>query len=441
MKKIILAIAMLAACFQFADAQQVKSPKAAKAAVEKAAQDTANEKKADKPATWIKLGKAYMDAYASPLGNGWIGAQMQDIKLVLTDVKPLSTVDVVVGGHPMTKESYATCDYYYNENGILQLMVATEPVFEDALEQALAAYIRAQELDLKASKKKDLANAFQTLAAKFNDEAYNAYTFGDLSKASVKFEYAAKASSQEPYAKIDTNSVYNAGLTAYIAGEMDRAENFFNKSLELEYYGEEGDVYAKLADIASKKDDKAASQAYLEEAFRKFPQSQSILVGLINFYVASGENTGRLFELIAAARENEPNNASLYYVEGNIHLQLGEEREAVESYRKCAGINPEYEFGYIGEGQLYYNKAVALQEAASNEMDDKKYEKLVNEFNDALKACIGPFENAYVITKDNDIKVAVAEYLKNACYRFSADSDEDYAKYKKYDEIVKAAQQ
>ena len=55
----------------------------------------------------------------------------------------------------------------------------------------------------------------------------------------------------------------------------------------------------------------------------KFPQSQGVLIGLINYYINSGENTDRLFELISAAKSNEPNNASLYYVEGNVNLHLG----------------------------------------------------------------------------------------------------------------------
>ena len=85
----------------------------------------------------------------------------------------------------------------------------------------------------------------------------------------------------------------------------------------------------------------------------KFPQSQGVLIGLINYYINSGENTDRLFELISAAKANEPNNASLYYVEGNVNLQLGRAEDAIAAYEKCSEINPEYEFGYIGIGQYW----------------------------------------------------------------------------------------
>ena len=446
MKRFYLAIAVLAMLsLPVAAQQQVKSAKAAKAAVEKAAADTLNPKKNTKTATWLKLGKTYMDAYASPQGNAWIGAMRSDVALVMGEDKPVSETVVELGGQQMVKEVYAERNYYYSSNGVLQMIEVTQPVVENALEQALGAYIKAQSFDEKGSKKKDLSNAFRSLDEKFTTEAYNAYTFGDLKKASYYFEKAVEASVQEPYASVDTNAVYNTALTAYMIGDTQRAKTFFEQSLALGYYGEEGDTYSKLADIADKAGDKDSCRKYLEEAFMKFPQSQGVLIGLINFYINSGENTDRLFELISAAKANEPNNASLYYVEGNVNLQLGRDEEAIAAYEKCSEINPEYEFGYIGIGQYWYNKAVEIQELASAELDDKKYDALVAEFEVSLKNCIEPFEKAFDVTKDQGIKVAICEYLKNACYRFCYDKDynEDpyyKAKYDKYNEVAKAAQ-
>ena len=169
----------------------------------------------------------------------------------------------------------------------------------------------------------------------------------------------------------------------------------------------------------------------------KYPQSQSILIGLINYYLTSGEDADRLFVLINEAKKNEPNNASLYYVEGNIYKELKNVEKAIESYYKCAEINPEYEFGFIGAGILYYELAIELQEKASAELDDKKYNELVKEFENALLSALEPFEKAYNVSKDNQLKVSVAEYLKNIYYRFSSNGPEYEAGYKKYDEVVK----
>ena len=441
MKRIILALALLASLQVASAQQQVKSISAAQKAAEKAIEASQDAKKSTKLATWLKLGKAYIDAYNAPSGNGWIGASRADLALLMADDKPLSAEYVEVGGQQMLKEVYATRDYYYNAGDILQLIVITKPIFPDALEKGAEAFAKAYELDVKGSKKKDITEGLRTIESKFVDEAYNAYTFNDLAKASYYFEKAAEVSVQEPYATVDTSAIYNAGLTAWMLGENDRAKKFLEQSVSIGYYGEDGDAYAKLADIADKEGNQEARQAYLEEAFMKFPQSQSVLVGLINFYLSSGGNTDRLFELIGAAKANEPENASLYYVEGNIYLQLEDVENALKAYRQCAEINPEYEFGYIGEGQYWYNKAVDLQDAAAAEMDYKKYDKIMAEFENALKACVEPFEKAFEVTKDDNIKVAVSEYLKNACYRFSYDDEGYKAKYEKYDAIVKAARQ
>ena len=180
---------------------------------------------------------------------------------------------------------------------------------------------------------------------------------------------------------------------------------------------------------------KKAMKSVLEEGFSKFPSNQGILIGLINYYITSGEDTDRLFSLLDDAKKNEPGNASLYYVEGNIYLQLGNAEKAKEAYRKCSEINPEYEWGYIGEGMMYYDQAIEIQDKAQSELDDAKYMELVKEFEVVLKNCLAPFEKAFEITKDDMVKMTVAEYLKNANYRFSSQDPsykEAYDKYNAY---------
>ena len=432
MKKIFLVLA-LAATLQAASAQdQVKSVSAAKSAVEKAAAAAENSKQNTKFATWLKYGQALLDAKAAPAGSAWLGMGQQEAALLGGGEKPLSEEQVTVNGQPYLKQAYATKNYYFGQNGQLALIEVTKPIVEDALPKALDAFKKAYELDAKKSKTADIANGIKTVSEKYIDDAYTAYTMGDNAKASEMFEAAFNAAGTAPYSQLDTNSLYNAAFTAFACSNNARAKSLFNKCIELGYAGEEGDAYAKLASIAEAEGNSELSKDYLEKGFSAYPQSQGILVGLINYYVNSGENTGRLFELLDGAKKNEPNNASLYYVEGNIHEKLGESAEAVASYLKCSEINPDYEFGYVGLGVHYYNAAVDLQEKASQEMDDNKYNAYMEEFETALKACIAPFEKAYEITKSDETKTGIAEYLKNACFRFRTESQEYMDKYNKY---------
>jgi len=438
MKRILIALAVLLSV-QMADAQ-VKTPDAAKKAVESAEEAAKNEKKALKVATWLKLAEAYVDAYSAPAGAAWIGASQQELQLIMGNDKPVGTEEVVLNGEPYLKEIYATKEYYYNRNGQLAIINVTQPVYEDALAKAVEAYAKAYEVDLKQSKVKDICAGLEGIAAKYLDEGMNKYQFGDMGAASVLFEKAALAAATEPLAKVDTTAIYNAGFTAWAVQDYARAQKFFEDCLAAGYYYDDGEVYAKLGDVYAKLGDKKKGAELLEEGFVKFPQSQSILIGLINYYIESGENADRLFVLIDGAKKNEPNNASLYYVEGNIYKELGNVEKAIESYYKCAEINPAYEFGYIGAGILYYEQAVKLSEEASNEFDDKKYEALVAQFEQSLKNALDPFEKAYNVSKDDGLKVNIAEYLKNIYYRFISNGPEYEAGYKKYDEVVKTGQ-
>lgn len=434
MKKVLMVLA-LAAAFTAANAQ-VKSISAATSALQKAEADAQNPKKADKFATWLKYGKTLIDAYDAPAGSGWLGASKSEVQIVSNNEKPMSLEQVSLAGQTFEKEVYPTRNYYYNMAGQLSLIEVTKPIVEDALDKALDAYKKAYELDVKKSKVKDVTGALVSISGKYNEDAYTAYTLGDLKKASELFEKAAIARGTEPLSQVDSNSIYNAGFTAWLVGDMDRAEKFFLESYKVGYYGDGGETFAKLADIAQKKGDGEKSKDYLEEGFQMFPQSQSILVGLINYYTTNSGSPDRLFQLLDEAKKNEPNNASLYYVEGNVYTQLGRTEEAVAAYDQCSQIDPNYAFGYIGKGQMFYNLAAKYSQEAQDEMDDAKYMALVEKFENSLKACIEPFEKAFELLQDEQTKVAVAEYLKNACFRFRTTDPAYQAKYDKYAAVV-----
>ena len=446
MKRILIALAVLLSV-QVADAQ-VKSPAAVKKSVESAVAASQDPKKAAKTATWLKLATAYMDAYSAPAGAGWLGASKQELQLILAGEQPLAVEAVELNGAQYTKESFATRDYYFNSNGILEIIQVTQPIVEDALGEAVKAYAKAYEVDLKKAKVKDMTAGLENIARKYLDEGMNDYTFGDFASASVKFEKAADAAATLPLSKVDTTALYNAGFTAWMVQDYERAKTFFERCLDVNYYYEGGEVYAKLADVYAKLGEKSKTVEILEKGFTQFPQSQSILIGLINYYLENNENPSRLFELIEMAKQNEPNNASLYYVEGNIYNELRQAEKdeakvaeyiakAVAAYDECEVVNAAYEFGHIGKGIMFYNIALELQDKAANELDDKKYMELNKKFEEALKNALAPFEKAYNVSKDNGLKVNIAEYLKNIYYRFSSDGADYEAGYNKYAEVVK----
>ena len=407
MKRILSALALLLAV-QAADAQ-VKSPEAAKKAVLAAEEAAQNPKKNTKVATWLKLASSYMDAYDAPVGNILVNSPRVQLQMMMGNEKPVSVEDVVVDGAPFKKEVYANKNLYFDGTDVLRIVEVTVPVFEDPLANALEAYAKAYEVDVKKSKEKDIKTGIQSIQQKYFIDGMNQYSLGDYKKAGELLGKAAKASETAPNSVVDTTSLYNAGYIYWASKDFETAKTYFERCLAENYFYENGEVYAKLGDVYFNLGDKPKGVETLEAGFVKFPQSQSILIGLINYYIESGENTDRLFELIGEAKKNEPENVSLYYVEGNIHKQLGD-----------------------------YDKAVMLSEKAQNEFDDAKYNALVKEYEQALLDAIEPFEKAFEVSQNDMVKLNAAEYLKNIYYRFSSVEDKYMQGYNKYNEYVKA---
>ena len=436
MKRILIALAVLLAV-QVADAQ-VKSPEAAKKAVLAAEEASQNPKKNTKVATWLKLATSYMDAYDAPVGNVLVNSPRVQLQMMMGNEKPVAVEEVVVDGMPFKKEVYANKNLYFDGTDVLRIVEVTVPVFEDPLAGALAAYAKAYEVDVKKSKEKDIVAGIQSIQQKYFNDGMNQYSLGDYKKAGELIVKAAAASETAPNSVVDTTALYNAGYIYWASKDFETAKNLFEKCLANNYYYENGEVYAKLGDVYFNLGDKAKGVETLETGFVKFPQSQSILIGLINYYLESGENTDRLFELIGQAKQNEPNNVSLYYVEGNIHKQLGDFDKALAAYKECATVDPNYDFGYHGQGALLYDKAVELSEKAQNELDDAKYQALVKEYEQVLLDAIEPFEKAFEVSQNIQVKLNAAEYLKNIYYRFSSVEDKYMEGYKKYNEYVKS---
>ena len=426
MKRILFVLAMIAT-LQVASAQ-VK-PDAARKALKSAEEAAMNAKKNTKASVWVKYGEALVNAHEAPTSGILLGGPR-----TLISEKPSLTQPAEVNGKAMTKLVFADKNVYIDDAGNVALFEVTSPIAENALDKAVDAYKKAYEMDPKTEK--DVTAALQKIVTDYTNDAINDYSFGNYTKASELFEKAANASLVAPLNKLEESALYNAGFTASLAKNYTRAKDLFQKCIANNYFGEDGDIYAKLADACLNLEDAAGQKQALEEGFTKFPQSQGILIGLINYYLTNNEDTQKLFSLLDQAKKNEPNNASLYYVEGNIHAQLKNYDEALKAYEKCAEIQPDYEYGYIGEGLMYYNMALDVQNAAQEELDDNKYMALVEEFEKDLKGCIDPFEKAFNMTKDESIKESIAEYLKQAYYRFR-DADPKYMEaYNKYNAIV-----
>lgn len=433
MKRILIVIAMLATvCTAYAQKSQAAVEKAL-AAAQKACNDP---KKSEKPATWTNLAQKYIDAYTAVQGAGWIGAGKAEISLV-ESVKPESSTTEKYGENTYDVDTYPNFKYYYLNN-VLQMIVVTKPYVEDALENARVAYEKASEVDPTGSKSKEICGGLKKIDEFYTNEAYNSYTLGDLAGASVLFDKAAKALNTEPLAQQDSNAVYNSAFCAFMVGNYEFAKDKFDDCVDMGHY-KDGDSFAKLAECYKNLGDSLSYKKTLEDGFVKCPSSQAVIVSLINLYLGDKEDPDKIFKLLDQAKENEPDNASLYNAEGNILKGLGRIEEAIAAYDKCLEIDPKYIYGEIGKGTIFFDKANSIYDEAQREMDNKKYEALCDAYVENLKLSTAPYEKAFEICSDTQIKSSLAAQLKSIYYRLKQVDATLEGKYQEYSNYLDQA--
>ncbi len=408
-------------------------------AKEKAAVE--NPKKNGLALTWVKLGTAYMACYDAPVDGILEQSSQFNNKLILKDQPVLSSNQEEINGVLYNVDTYSDKVLYYDANGILVTWVVTKPALSDvnALKEAYAAFIKANEMDSKGDQKNIIVESMKGLQKRWANEAMSNYHMGKNKEAADCFEEALAITSNPIIGEVDSLGIYNVAFTAILANDNERATKYLERCVEIGF-DQKGDVYASLANCYKAAGDTVKSKETLNTGFTKYPTNQGILVSLINLYMETNEQPSKLIELLHTAQANEPTNASLYYAEGNIYIKLGDFEKGIEAYKKSTQIDSNYFWGVFSIGKTYYDQAVAIQEKANEEFDDAKYNELIKQIDVSLENSIEPLEKAFTLTAgqadEKELKAYVGELLKNVYFRFREKSEEYKAAYEKYNAFV-----
>ncbi|MBR5907539.1 MAG: tetratricopeptide repeat protein [Bacteroidales bacterium] len=430
MKRLLIALAVVLISLPQMNAQTKEGFKALKE-LEKA--KAAVEKKAD-AASYIKLGNAYSDCFDAPINGIFLGSSHDQTRMLMKGQVVLSSEQEELNGKQFNVDKYMDKNIYYGPQNTVVGYKITKALVEgeDVLAKSMEAYNKAVE---KGAVEKDMKPLFNAVAQRYWQSAMSAYALGDYRDACSLFENSFNAKQHPMVNELDSNALIYAGFAAVLAKENNKAIQIFERCRSLNIV--DGDVYAYLADSYKGAGDTAKCKELLNEGFEKFPTNQGILVSLINTYLETNDDPNKIITVIHKAQENEPTNASLFYAEGNLYKNMKDYDKAIALYRKSAELNPKYVYAPFNEGDLYYQMALDLQDKANNELDDAKYNELQNQMNDCLKKAVEPFERAFNIAEDNEIKSACAQYLKQIFFRFREESAENQANYEKYENFLK----
>jgi len=264
---------------------------------------------------------------------------------------------------------------------------------DNPVNQAYESYETAIQIDAKVRNRVNLQlNDLYIAAVTHGSEAFEKK---DFNKALEMFELSLKIESAPIFKNIiDTSMMYNCGLAALNAKNYDKAIEYFQKAAQYGYNG--GVTYSLLRSAYIEKGDSVNALKTLQEGFEKYPNDLNMIVDLVNYYITA-QKVEYALKYLNIAKEKEPNNPSFYFAEGTLYEKLNDFEKAEAAYRKATEIDPNSFNAWYNLGVLYYNKAVKIFDAATNEKDDVKYNQLLEQGNEVLKQCIPFLEQAHKI--------------------------------------------
>jgi tetratricopeptide (TPR) repeat protein len=425
MKKILTAILLLASIHVGYSQQFAKN-------ISKSNEDIANPKKMNDPKTWINRAELMRKIYAEPTSKVLdVSLREDQLQLFLRGEQQLSTKNVVVDEKEYKVIEYADKELYVNADGIVELTRTTKTEIDNPLDKALEAYLKAAELGGDVKK---IGEGLDALNKAFTNYAFGEYYAGDYAATIEGFKKAVKCSLHPAVGRIDTGIIYNVGFIAMRIPDYKTAEEYYKKAAEYNYLG--GDIYASIYNAVRSqgtRNDTLRAGDLLTEAYKKYPENLSILATLVNHYLGIGEDPKVILPILHDAQNaaEGQNNASLYYVEGNLQMQLKDEENAIKAYEKAIKIDPNGANAYYMLGTLYFNRGVNIFNDA-NDKTGKEYDAAVELSNVEFKKSIEPLEKAF---KLNPTERAFADALRSVYFRFRAESDEMQKNYEKYKDI------
>lgn len=430
MKKLLI---LAAALLTLSASAQTKEEEALSKKLAKSDETIADEKKASAAKTWIDRAGLYLDAstiYTNKLIAGFAAEPL------LAQVGTPKSVDsMVMGGVMLKKYIFDNVDVYVNAEGLIQYWKAKKEYIADALKLAFDNLKKAKEIDAKGFASKGESMVMR-LDNQLQTDAMASYSLGQPAEAAKLFDGSYDA--KELIGKVDTVSVFYAGVAYQEAKQYDKALARFEKALSIGYM-QDGAIYYYIGVCQDQLDKKDEAIKTYETGFAKYPNNQAVMAGLINAYMVSGKNTDQLIEIVHKAQELDPKNVSLYLVESNVWDKLGNKEKAEDAMLRAEKIAP-------NDFNVFYNYAILkvlqaekmVEEAGKLDLNEtKKYNDMMASAVELQKIAITKLEKAYEIDPKNEGPI---DLLRQLYFPRRADSPEMQTRYDFFNDLFQKRQ-
>ena len=273
---------------------------------------------------------------------------------------------------------------------LMEIASSEEPqhvnLVDEPLVYAFESMKKATELDTENRNILEIQQTNLMLSEFFFNEGAIKYNENNFSQASNYFLYSYRVS--ETFGSIDTATLYNAGLAAEIAGDIDKAYDIYVQVEEMDY--DQPFLYSSLANISIAREDADAAAEWIKKGRERYPDNLDLIFAEANVYLTTG-NIPEARRILEIAIDRDPDNPNLHYAFAVNYDQMSrdtlftaEEREfayqeAVKAYEKAIELKPDYFDAIYNLGAMYFNEGIRLfvqaEEKLRKDMDFRAYEE------------------------------------------------------------------
>jgi tetratricopeptide (TPR) repeat protein len=247
----------------------------------------------------------------------------------------------------------------------IEIAKSNPSLAENPLDQAFESLKKAQQLDANNRNLLVINQILLVLSeAYFNDGAAK-YNEANYAKASENFHRSFLVA--ETFGSTDTSTLYNAALSAEIAGMDDKAYDLYVQADQYNY--DQPFLYSSLANISMKRQDFDNAVRWISKGRERFPDNLDLIFAEANVYLISG-NIPEARRVLQLAIERDPDNANLHYAFGVNYDQMSKDtnysqadrefayNEAIKAYKKAIELQPDYFNALYNLGALYFNEGI-----------------------------------------------------------------------------------
>jgi len=250
----------------------------------------------------------------------------------------------------------------------------------------------------------------------FNN-ALEYYNKEDYANAATYFENTTDCFEKAQYT---TDSIYmialfNTGLANDNAGNMDKAAEFYQKSIDANYDVKQ--CYYRMIFMYKNADMNDKALEYLQKGKAQFPEEAEFLIQETNLHLGN-EDFEKAESSLRAAVANDPGNAMLHFVLGTALEQLEKPEDAIQSYKDAIAADENYSDAYHNIGAAYYNQYVAYTNEAGSlnfRTQSAEISELEEKAKGSLKEAMPYLEKAHMMEPSN---VQVMNSLKSIYFTF-----------------------